>query len=96
MKGNKNSNKKEKGSGKIPKFNSYEEVAEFWDTHDLTDFEDEIREVKMNVDIKVRHFYVSVDPDLMAAITKEAISKGISSESLVNLAIKEHLVGQRK
>lgn len=30
---------------KLPKTDSIQELAEFWDTHDLTDFEDELEEV---------------------------------------------------
>lgn len=28
----------------IPKTDSVEELAQFWDTHDLTDFEDELED----------------------------------------------------
>jgi hypothetical protein len=31
--------------GGIPNIDSIEELAAFWDTHDLTDFEDELEEV---------------------------------------------------
>ncbi len=30
----------------IPKTDSIQELAEFWDTHDLTDFEEELVEVE--------------------------------------------------
>jgi hypothetical protein len=30
---------------KLPKTDSIQELAEFWDTHDLTDFEEELEEV---------------------------------------------------
>jgi len=30
----------------IPQTDSIEELAQFWDTHDVTDFEDELEEVK--------------------------------------------------
>lgn len=30
---------------KIPQTNSIEEMARFWDTHDLTDFQDELEEM---------------------------------------------------
>ena len=29
----------------LPKTDSIQELAQFWDTHDLTDFEDELEEV---------------------------------------------------
>ena len=32
-------------SAKIPQMNSIQELARFWDRHDLTDFEDELEEV---------------------------------------------------
>jgi hypothetical protein len=32
--------------GKIPKIDSIEELAKFWDAHDVTDFEDELEEVR--------------------------------------------------
>jgi hypothetical protein len=33
----------------IPMTDSIEELAQFWDTHDLTDFEDKLEEVKESV-----------------------------------------------
>ena len=30
---------------KLPKTGSIQKLAEFWDSHDLTDFEDELQEV---------------------------------------------------
>ena len=39
-----------KKSNQIPdNFESYEEAAEFWDTHDSTDFMDSLEEVEFNV-----------------------------------------------
>ena len=37
---------------RIPKFKTDEEIAEFWDTHDLTDFEEELRPAKDIVFVK--------------------------------------------
>lgn len=80
----------------ISKVKTYEEMGEFWDNHEFTEFQDQVHEVKMDVDIQVRHHYVSLDPHLMLEMGKEAASKGLSTQSLVNLVIKEHLAGQRK
>lgn len=33
--------------GRIPSFNNVEEEAEFWDTHDVTDYLDEAPSVKV-------------------------------------------------
>jgi hypothetical protein len=35
----------------IPEFTSYKEEAEFWDTHDFTDFEDETTLVEVKVSL---------------------------------------------
>ena len=94
MKGNKSTNKKLTKLSKVPKFKSYEEAGEFWDTHDLTEFE--TREVEITTDVKAVRCYVSVDPDLMNEVVKAAMKKGISSQTFVNLAIRERLAGQRK
>src|SRR3954447_7298615 len=40
--------------GKIPAFHSVEEEAEFWDTHDFTDFLDESSPVNVAVTGKLR------------------------------------------
>ena len=37
----------EKRESRIPEFANYREEAEFWDTHDFMDFEDELRPVEV-------------------------------------------------
>ena len=37
---------------RIPKFKTDKEIAEFWDTHDLVDFEDELEIAKDVVFVK--------------------------------------------
>ena len=40
---------------KIPRFSSIEEEAEFWDTHDSTEFEDEFEPVELRIAGPLRH-----------------------------------------
>ncbi len=80
----------------ISKATSYEQIGEFWDTHDLGEFERRTHEVEIETDIKSIQCYVSVDPDLMNEVVHAAMKKGISSQTFVNLAIRERLAGQRK
>ena len=75
----------------ISKARSYEEMAEFWDSHDVTEFEGRMKEVHFDVEIESRHHYVGVDPQLMERVTREAKARGISSQSLVNLILQEAL-----
>lgn len=37
-----------KAHGSIPAFNSYEEEANFWDTHSITDFKEETEPVRVH------------------------------------------------
>jgi hypothetical protein len=37
---------------KLPKTDSIQKLAEFWDTHELTDFEDELEEVTKPVFVR--------------------------------------------
>ena len=42
---------------KIPEeFKTYEEAADFWDTHDSTDYLDNLEEIEMEVDVQKRHY----------------------------------------
>jgi len=70
-------------------FASLEEAAEFWDTHDSADYEDHMRDVECEVEIKYHQFLISLDSDLFRKVSSIAQSKGISSETLVNLWIQE-------
>ena len=45
---------------RIPKFASREEEAEFWDTHDITDFWDELKPVKVRFSDRIDHGVVVV------------------------------------
>ncbi len=48
-------------------FASYEEAAEFWDTHDTTDYPDAFRPVEVIAEFRGRHYEVEVDEDVAKA-----------------------------
>jgi hypothetical protein len=70
-------------------FDSVEEAAEFWDTHDSADYEEYMRDVECNVEIKQRTYLVSLDGDLYRKVRAIAQEKGVPAETLVNLWIEE-------
>ena len=41
-------------------FERYEAAADFWDTHDTTDYLDEFRTVEVNCELRARHFEVEI------------------------------------
>jgi hypothetical protein len=67
------------------------EMAEFWDTHDATDFDEQTHEVAIEFDLRSRRHYIAIEPDLLAQLRKAAMSRGVSTESLANLWLQEHL-----
>jgi hypothetical protein len=68
---------------KLPKTDSIQKLAEFWDTHDLTDFEDELQEVTEPVFVRGSALKVPLELRDIAAVERLARSKGVSPEQLV-------------
>jgi predicted DNA binding CopG/RHH family protein len=83
---------------RIPHFKSVEEEAAFWDSHDLTEFEDELEVVRDVVFVPPgpkRSLTVRLPEDTMATLTQTAHSQGIGVSTLVRMWILEHLMHQR-
>ena len=70
-------------------FNSLEEAAEFWDTHDSADYEDYMRDIEYEVSIKRRVYLVALNDELYDKVRVIAQEKGIPAEVLVNQWVQE-------
>ena len=70
---------------KIPETDSIEELARFWDTHDLTDFEDQLEEVTEPVFERLNEIVVEVHlkRQEFEVVEQLAESQGIESAELV-------------
>ena len=68
---------------KLPKTDSIQELAEFWDTHDLTDFEDGLEEVAEPVFVRVAAIKVPLESREAEAVEQMAQAKGVSREELI-------------
>ena len=55
----------------ISQSRSVEEMAEFWDTHDATEFHDQTHEATIEFDLRTRRHYVALDPELAAKYRKD-------------------------
>lgn len=73
---------------------SPEEVAEFFETHSLTDYEEEFEEVEVEVRAKRRR-RITLTPEVYEKIEEEARLRGVSPETLVNLWLSERLGQER-
>jgi hypothetical protein len=85
---------KENSYSSISGSRSLEAMAEFWDTHDATDFDDQTVEVEMQFEPRTRRHYIAVDPDILTRLRKVAKNRGLSAESLANLWLQERLLTQ--
>lgn len=78
---------------KIPKFDSYEEMAAFWETHSLADYWDQTESVDFDFAPEARRQYlVGVDREVLARVQRLARTRGVSIESLVNLLLEQRLL----
>ncbi len=72
-------------------FASYEEAAEFWDTHDTTDYLDSFETVAVGAELQRRRYEVEIDEELMKALTEQAQKRGIAVSQLVSEVLKEKI-----
>jgi hypothetical protein len=75
----------------IPEFKSYEEEAAFWDNLDTGDFmEDDGEWFHFDV-ADERAVRVPILPDTIKIIAQRARAQGVSTETLVNAWLIEHM-----
>lgn len=75
----------------ISEADTYEKMGEFWDTHDITDFDNRSApDVEFEVVCTV-----SVEANLLSEIKQRASQQGLDVESLVNLWLRQKLAEQQ-
>ena len=76
---------------KIPHFKSDQDIAKFWDTHSLANFERELRPAKDVVFVKPDRQVISLrlDRKVVRAIKTLAAQKGIGYSSLLRMWVLE-------
>ncbi|MGZ8843052.1 MAG: CopG family antitoxin [Pyrinomonadaceae bacterium] len=72
-------------------FESYEAAADFWDSHDTTDYLDEFRTVEVNTDLRARHFEVEIDENVAKALQVQAKEKGVKVSDLASSLLRQQL-----
>ena len=78
---------------KIPQTDSIEELARFWDTHDLTQFEGELEEVSEGVFDKKTGSVIRLhlSPDQASTLHQLAVRMGVDDGTLVREWVEEKL-----
>ncbi|MBN2316503.1 MAG: hypothetical protein JXM79_21425 [Sedimentisphaerales bacterium] len=78
---------------KIPKIDSIEELARFWDTHDIVDFEEDLEEVEeyifeRNTEAVMR---IRLSAEQAEALKRLAKSRGVNEADIVEEWVRERL-----
>lgn len=70
----------------------YVALGEFWDTHSLADYWEESEPAQLEfAPLLGRRILVPVDPELLLRVRRMAQTRGLSTESLVNLLLEQRM-----
>ena len=79
-------------SQRIPKTDSIEELARFWDAHDVTDFEEELEEVTESVFARGGYqVTIRLEESESETVRRIASTRGIEEAALIQEWIRERL-----
>ncbi|MGH7492515.1 MAG: CopG family antitoxin [bacterium] len=78
----------------ISKTDSYAAIGEYWDTHDLGDFQEHALPAEFDVDIQSETQLYALDFALSQRVAEIATQRGVSPETLLNLWVQEKLQEQ--
>ena len=75
----------------ISKSRTMEEMADFWDTHSLADYEDQTYEVQMSFAPSARRAYIGIEPELLEELRRIARERRVSLQTLVNVWLRQRV-----
>jgi len=76
---------------KLPETDSIRELAEFWDTHDVADFADELVEVRERVFARRGAVTVALSAGELKTLRDLAASQGVDEAALIRSWVQEKL-----
>jgi predicted DNA binding CopG/RHH family protein len=78
-------------SQRLSKTDSIQELANFWDTHDVTEFEDELEEVGERVFERETDITVRLETAAAKAVQEMAKSRGVGEAELIREWVLERI-----
>jgi hypothetical protein len=76
---------------RIPRTDSIQELAAFWQSHDVTDFEDELQEVQDAAFQRPDVVGVPLTGDERQALRQAAATRGVAEAELIHEWVRERL-----
>ncbi len=78
----------------MPEFSSVDELVEFFETHDLGEYWDQMPEAHFDVDIRKTTHIFAINEELADRLTEIARAKQIPSETLIEVWLREKVLEQ--
>ncbi len=75
----------------LPEFDSTAELVDFFETHDMGDYWEQMPEADFEIKLKHRKHLIALEEDVVMKVTRIAKAKKVSSEALINTWLKEKL-----
>jgi predicted DNA binding CopG/RHH family protein len=72
-------------------FATYEEAAEFWDTHDTTDYPDSFESVSVKAEFRQRRYEVEIDEETMKVLNEQAEKRGLPVSNVLSELLREKI-----
>jgi hypothetical protein len=81
----------ENDSQKLPSFTSLDELVEFFDSHDMGEYEEALPEAHFDLELRRKTHLVAIDEETNSRLTEIAEQERTPAESLVNSWLKEKI-----
>ena len=75
----------------LPQTDSIQELAQFWDTHDVTDFENDLEEVTEPIFVPRIAIRLDLESKEAEAVRRLAEAKGIADAELIRGWVREKI-----
>lgn len=85
---------KQQKKNTIPEFKNRKEMAEFWDTHDFTDYKDEFKPIKVRFAKNLSEgITIRLDSETLSKLRSRAKKQGIGPTTLARMWVIQQLNG---
>ena len=78
---------------KLSSFASLDDLVEFFDTHDMGEYEEDLSEAHFDVNLQRRTHLVAIDEEVNSRLTEIAEQEQTPAEALVNSWLREKISG---
>ena len=86
----------ENNSKRIPRFGSLDEIVDFFDSHDMGEYEESLPDANFAVDLRRKTHLIAIDEEINSGLTEIADQEQMPAQSLVNDWLKEKISHYRK